>query len=105
MDKVDIEELHRALAAKEPEIALLVSTTLGLPLESEQLREEVAQLIDDAEEVRMEGETIAEWKTMDERFAATPIGRLVTELHQIVESILDAESELDDNEFGDHGKD
>jgi hypothetical protein len=96
----NLDELYRNLEGKEHEIAVLYASATGRNIanlsEGERFRlaAEVGELVEEAEEAAfIEDETVEEWRARDERLAATPIGRLMLERHEIEEQIL---SELED---------
>jgi hypothetical protein len=101
----DITDLHEKLRSKTREILTLVANSYGLgavsslePSSLEQLNEEVDEIIEQHDEALNEGETSEEWRALDERLAATEIGRLLQERHEIAEQILDADDDDDDDD-------
>jgi hypothetical protein len=92
---VNLYELYHNLEGKEQEIAVVYASATGRNIthlsESERFRleAEVGELIEEAEEALTDDETVEEWRARDERLAATPIGRLILERHEIEEKILD----------------
>ena len=98
-------DLHAKLRSKTREILTLVANSYGLgavsslePSSLEQLNEEVDEIIEQHDEALNEGETSEEWRALDERLAATEIGRLLQERHEIAEQILDADDDDDDDD-------
>jgi hypothetical protein len=95
-----LDDLDRKLSDKEREIAAVYANATGRDIarlsESERsvLDVEVSNLIDEADEALIDGETAEHRRARDPRFAATSIGRLVLERHEIEEQILD---ELESN--------
>ena len=91
-----LDDLNRKLSAKGREIAAVYASATGRDIarlsESERsvLDEEVSNLIDEADEALIDGETAEDRRARDPRLAATPIGRLVLERHEIQEQMLDA---------------
>ena len=101
----ELTELHAKLRSKTREILTLVANSYGLgavsslePSSLEQLNEEVDEIIEQHDEALNEGETSEEWRALDERLAATEIGRLLQERHEIAEQILDADDDDDDDD-------
>jgi hypothetical protein len=91
-----ISALQRKLGDKTQEILKLVANSYGLgdvaSLDASQLQrlnEEIDDIIDQHEETLLEGDTVEEWRALDERLARTEIGRLLQERHEISEQILD----------------
>jgi hypothetical protein len=90
-----LDDLDRKLSEKEREIAAAYASATGRDIgrlsESERsvLDEEVSNLIDEADEALIDGETAEDRRARDPSFAATPIGRLVLERHEIEEQIVD----------------
>jgi hypothetical protein len=90
-----LDDLNRKLSDKEKEIAVVYANATGRDIdrlsESERsaLDEEVSDLFEEAEEALADGETAEAWRAHDARLAATPIGRLVLERHEIEAQIVD----------------
>lgn len=97
-----LKEVSQRFIDKENEIAAVYAKATGRDIdrlsESERstLEEEVTDLIDEAEDALLEGDTFDEWKAQDERLAATPIGQLILERHEIEEEMLDVLEGIDD---------
>ena len=92
----DLKDLHTKLEDKTQEILKLVATSYGLgdvgslePSKLHQLEEEVEEIIEQHEEALLEGDTVEEWRALDERLAKTEVGQLLQARHEISEQILD----------------
>jgi hypothetical protein len=88
-------QLLQELRAKHQEINVLVSEALGFGDHStldqnqlERIEVKVEELIDQHFEATFGG-AVEFWQSPDQRFAATPIGRLLLERHEISHQILD----------------
>jgi hypothetical protein len=100
--------LHTQLEDKTQEILKLVATSYGLgdvgslePSKLRQLEEEVEEIIEQHDEALHEGDTIEEWRALDERLAKTELGQLLQARHEICEQILNLlEDDLPDNDPG-----
>lgn len=92
-----LKELRQALQAKDREIAAFVSRALGFgdypgildEKQRRQVEEEVGDLIEKHDESLHDFDTAEEWKAQEERVAATPVGKLLQERHEISRQILD----------------
>jgi len=88
-------ELLRNLSARTREIESVVAKAYGIdvhhldPAARRRLEDEVEALIEEHEEALHEGDTVEEWRALDQRLAQTEIGRLLQERHEIAEQILD----------------
>ena len=89
-------KLRDLLRDKDDEILRFVATAYGLEdldgLDASVrlgLQEEVEEIIEDHEEALIEGDTVEEWKALDQRLNATELGRLLQGRHEIAEQILD----------------
>jgi hypothetical protein len=87
-------ELLRKLNAKTGEIERFVAKAYEIgdiddldPPAMQRLEKEVEQLIEQHEDALLEGETVEEWRALDQRLAETEIGRLLQERHEIFEQI------------------
>jgi len=61
-------------------------------LDQEQRRkmdEEVDEIIENHDDAIYEGDTVEEWRALDERLAASAVGRLLQELREISGKLLD----------------
>jgi hypothetical protein len=92
--KILLRSLNRKLSDKEREITAVYASGTGRELaslsksERSALDDEVEDLIMEAEEALFASEVDEGWRAHDERLAATPIGRLIRERHNIAELIL-----------------
>jgi regulator of sigma D len=91
----ETELLHK-LNAKTQEIERLVAKAYGLgdydnlnPTALQQLKDEVEEMIEAHDEAVTDGDTIEEWRALDQRLASTPVGRLLHERYEIEQQILD----------------
>ena len=87
-------DLLRNLNAKTRQIESVVAKAYGIGDDLDasarrRLEDEVAALIEEHEEALHEGDTVEEWRALDQRLAQTDVGRLLEERHQIAERILD----------------
>jgi hypothetical protein len=88
-----LRSLNRKLSDKEREITAAYASGTGRELaslsksERSALDDEVENLIMEAEAALFASEVAEDWKSHDERLAATPIGRLIRERHDIAELI------------------
>lgn len=87
-------ELLRNLSAKTREIESVVAKAYGIghdldPSARRRLANEVEAVIEEHEEALHEGDTVEEWRALDQRLAQTEVGRLLQERHAIAEQILD----------------
>jgi AAA+ superfamily predicted ATPase len=88
-------ELLRNLSATTREIESVVAKAYGIdvddldPSARRRLEDEVEALIEEHEEALHEGDTVEEWRALDQRLAQTEVGRLLQERHEIAEQILD----------------
>jgi hypothetical protein len=96
MSGAELELLHRRLDAKTEEIERVVAKAFGLgdvdkldPSALRRLKKDVELIIEEHEEAILEGQTVEEWEAPDQRLAATEIGRLMQEHHEIAEQIVD----------------
>jgi hypothetical protein len=97
MSEQELElELLRKLNAKSEEIERFVAKAYKIgdignldPTAMQRLEIEVEQLIERHADALLDGETIEEWRALDQRLAETEIGRLLQERHEIFEQILD----------------
>ena len=96
----DLKELHTKLEDKNAEILKLVATSYGLgdvgslePSKLHQLEEEVEEIIEQHEEALLEGDTVEEWRALDERLAKTEVGQLLQARFEICDQILDLQED------------
>jgi hypothetical protein len=88
-------ELLRNLSAKTREIESVVAKAYGIdvddldPSARRRLEDEVEALIEEHEEALHEGDTVEEWRALDQRLSQTEIGRLLQQRHDLAEQILD----------------
>ena len=87
-------DLLRKLNAKTLEIESVVAKAYGIGQDLDasarrQLEDEVEALIEEHEDSLHEGDTVGEWRALDQRLAQTDVGRLLQERHRIAEQILD----------------
>ena len=90
------KELLKELRAKNNELRAFVSKTLGFgdlanldKNQRGQIEDEVEDLIEKHDEALHDFDNAEEWKAQESRIAATPIGKLLQEPHEISEQILD----------------
>jgi hypothetical protein len=90
------QELRQQWLAKHEEIAAHVAKAFSLgplsALKAEQrqdIDDEVDEMIESHDEAVHEGDTTEEWRALDQRLAATPVGRLLQELHEISARLQD----------------
>jgi len=95
-------ELFGKLNAKTEEIERFVAKAYEIgdignldPTAMQRLEIEVEQLIEQHADALLEGETVEEWRAVDQRLAETEIGRLLQERHEIFEQILDLHDDED----------
>jgi hypothetical protein len=87
--------LSKRLAEKGREIAAAYAIATGRDMasmsgaEKAAFDEEVCNLIEEAEEGFVDGDTPEEWTAHDERLAASPLSRVILERHEIEQQLLD----------------
>ena len=84
----DMKQLSAALTAKTAEIERAYAVAMGQAEIDDKIRQEVETLIEEFEDAELDGGP-GSWEARDERIASTSIGRLLQELHEIQEQILD----------------
>ena len=60
--------------------------------------EEVDEIIENHDDAINEGDTVEEWRALDERLATSAVGRLLQELREISEKLLDHGFDPDDDD-------
>ena len=93
--RIDIEQLEE----KDRQIMAAYANATGCDIaelsdaEVAVLWQQVSGMIDEAEEALAHGDTPDDWRAREERLAATPLGRLILERHEIEQQLLDERDE------------
>jgi hypothetical protein len=99
MHDAKLRGLKEGLEEKNRQIVAAYASATGRHLanlsdaELTALAEEVDDMIEQAEEALADGDTPEDWQAHEEKLAATSVGRLILERHEIEQQLL---NELDD---------